>query len=369
MDYVTLVGKNVSDWEMEYMSRKLASIQKVLAVDSIPGADAIECLTILGWKVVAKKGEFKVNDLVCYCEVDSILPERPEFEFLRKNHFRIKTIKLKGQVSQGICFPLPIIPSCPLMSSIDEALQKYGIMKVTWQEGDDVTELLGVTKYEVQIPAQLAGVVKGNFPEFLHKTDEERIQTCPQLLEKHQNKKFYVTEKVDGSSMTVYLNNGEFGVCSRNMDLKETEGNSYWKVARELKLEEKLKLLGRNICLQGELIGQGVQGNKYKLSGLEFRVFNVFDIDSGKNEDYSYFAEVVSRLQLTPVPVITANYELPKTVDELVEYSKGKSLLNKDTPREGIVLRPLVEEYEPDLHGRLSFKCINPDFLLKYSDD
>ena len=339
------------------MVRKLASIQKVLAVDSIPGADAIEVLTILGWKVVAKKGEFKVDDAVVYCEVDSIFPDEEEFEFLRKNHFRIKTIKLRGQVSQGIAFPFSI-----LNGRVELPHDPFDI-------GDDVTELLGITKYEVQIPAQLAGLVKGSFPEFLHKTDEERIQTCPQLLEKHQNKKFYVTEKVDGSSMTVYLNNGEFGVCSRNMDLKETEGNSYWKVARELKLEEKLKLLGRNICLQGELIGQGVQGNKYKLSGLEFRVFNVFDIDSGKNEDYSYFAEVVSRLQLTPVPVITANYELPKTVDELVEYSKGKSLLNKDTHREGIVLRPLVEEYEPDLHGRLSFKCINPDFLLKYSDD
>jgi RNA ligase (TIGR02306 family) len=174
--------------------------------------------------------------------------------------------------------------------------------------------------------------------------------------------------------MTVYYRrnehtvDGEFGVCSRNMDLKETEGNSYWKVARELDLENKLKLLNRNICLQGELIGMGVQGNKYKLSGLEFRVFNVFDIDAGKNEDYSYFAEVVSRLQLTPVPVITANYELPKTVDELVEYSKGKSLLNKDTFREGIVLRPLVEEYSEDLRSRLSFKTINPDFLLHWKE-
>ena len=348
--------------EVSKMSRKLASIQRVLAIDSIPGADAIECLTILGWKVVAKKGEFKIGDLCCYCEVDSILPEKPEFEFLRKNHFRIKTIKLKGQVSQGIAFPV-----CSILAEKHLSLcEQFGS---PLPEGTDVTEALGIIKYEPYVPAQLAGVVKGSFPEFLHKTDEERIQTCPQLLEKHQNKKFYVTEKVDGSSMTVYLNNDEFGVCSRNMDLKETEGNSYWKVARELDLENKLKLLNRNICLQGELIGMGVQGNKYKLSGLEFRVFNVFDIDSGKNEDYAYFAEIVSRLQLAPVPVITANYELPKMIDELVEFSKGKSLLNKDVHREGIVLRPLIEEYEPDLHGRLSFKTINPDFLLKYSDD
>jgi len=344
------------------MSRKLASIQKVLAVDSIPGADAIECLTILGWKVVAKKGEFKVGDLIVYCEVDSIFPEKPEFEFLRKNNFRIKTICLRKQVSQGIAFPLSILPS---------ALSEVGVCL----EGLDVTDILGVTKYEVQIPAQLAGVVKGNFPEFLHKTDEERIQTCKQLLEKHQNKKFYVTEKVDGSSMTVYLRShdqlvhGEFGICSRNMDLKETEENAYWKVARKLDLENKMRLVNKAIALQGELVGMGVQGNKYKLSDLHFYIFNVYDIFAQRYMSYEEMLNVVDDLiGLETVPLITQNYLLPKTVDELVEFSKGKSLLNKDTHREGIVLRPLVEEYEPDLHGRLSFKAINPDFLLKYNE-
>jgi RNA ligase (TIGR02306 family) len=351
------------------MSRKLASIQRVLEVNPIAGADAIEVLTILGWKVVAKKGEFKVGDLCCYCEVDSILPERSEFEFLRKNHFRIKTIKLKGQVSQGIAFPLSLVQQA-LINKDNGEHNTYLI-----NEGDDVTEILGIQKWEVQIPAQLAGAVKGNFPEFLHKTDEERIQTCKQLLEKHQGKKFYVTEKVDGSSMTVYfrrnehLVDGEFGVCSRNMDLKETEGNSYWKIARELDLEGKLKSLNKNICLQGELIGMGVQGNKYKLPGLEFRVFNIFDIDSGKNVDFlDPLWNWVQEVGLKTVPLITKDFLLPKTVDELVEYSKGKSVLNKDTHREGIVLRPLVEEYSEDLRSRLSFKCINPDFLLKYNE-
>jgi RNA ligase (TIGR02306 family) len=345
------------------MARKLASIQRVLDIIPHNNADKLEIAKVLGWTLCVNKGQFKKDDLAVYIEPDSILPAgKAEWEFMKDRGYRIKTIRLRGVISQGLLFPLSLVQQ----TLIDKDGGQHNTYLLS--EGDDVTELLGITKYEPYIPAQLAGTVKGPFPEFLHKTDEERIQTCPQLLEKHQNKKFYVTEKVDGSSMTVYLNNGEFGVCSRNMDLKETEGNSYWKVARELKLEDKLKLLNRNICLQGELIGQGVQGNKYKLSGLEFRVFNVFDIDSGKNEDYAYFAEVVSRLQLTPVPVITANYELPKTVDELVEYSKGKSLVNKDTHREGIVLRPLVEEYEPDLHGRLSFKTINPDFLLKYNE-
>lgn len=342
------------------IDRKLASIQRVLSIRAIPNADSIECLTILGWKVVAKKGEFKVNDLVVYFEVDSILQESPEVEFLRKSNFRIKTIKLRGQVSQGLCLPLSILDGRAELPHDPHA------------EGDDVTELLEVTKYEPYVPAQLAGLAKGNFPEFLHKTDEIRIQAEPQLLEKHQNKKFYVTEKIDGSSCTMYLNNGVFGVCSRNIDLKEEGGTSYWKVARELDVERKLmgevNKLPLNVALQGELIGMGVQGNKYKLSGLEFRVFNVFDIDKGRNLDYYDFKDVVYNLGLTPVPLVSEDYILPKTVDEMVEYSKGKSLLNKDSHREGVVLRPLVEEYDEDLRGRLSFKVINPLFLLKYDD-
>jgi RNA ligase (TIGR02306 family) len=336
--------------------RKLASIQKVSAVDSIPGADAIECLTILGWKVVAKKGEFKVGDLCCYLEIDSIVPDKSEFEFLRKNHFRIKTIKLKGQISQGICFPLSILyPSNTIVAG-------------TLEEGQDVTERLGITKYEIQIPAQLAGIVKGPFPEFMFKSDEERIQTCPQLLEKHQGKKFYVSEKCDGSSFSCFLNNNEFGVCSRNLELKETEGNSYWKVARELDIESKLKLYGYNLGLQGELIGMGVQSNKYKLSGLQLKLFNIFDIDKRQYLCYTEFIKLAKILGLDTVPIINEDYLLPKTVDELVEYSKGKSLLNKDTFREGIVLRPLVEEYSEDLRSRLSFKAINPDFLLHWKE-
>ena len=150
------------------MERKLASIQKVLDVQPIPNADAIEVLTVLGWKVVAKKGEFKIGDLVVYFEVDSILKESPEVEFLRKSNFRIKTIKLRGQVSQGLCLPLSIL------DTLDHRLPPV--------EGDDFTERLGVQKYEVYVPAQLAGERKGNFPDFMHKTDEMRIQAVPDII-------------------------------------------------------------------------------------------------------------------------------------------------------------------------------------------
>ncbi len=349
----------------EVTNRKLASIQRILDIQPIPGADAIEVATVLGWKVViAKKDNFKVGDLIVYFEIDSVLKESPEVEFLRKANFRIKTIRLRGQVSQGLCLPLSIVEGLCLC-------------KEPHLEGEDVTNLLGVTQYEPYTPeqqAQLFGTRKGNFPEFLHKTDETRIQAVPGVLYRHQLKKFYVTEKVDGSSMTVYFRrnehfvDGEFGVCSRNFDLKETEGNAFWKTARALDLENKLRSLNRNIGIQGELLGPGVQGNKYKLEKLGYYIFNVFDIDAGLPVDFAKFTAMVNYLGLTSVPLVNADYILPTTVDGLVEFSKGKSLLNKDVHREGIVLRPWVNEYDSDLHGRLSFKVINPDFLLKYND-
>jgi RNA ligase (TIGR02306 family) len=351
--------------------RKLASIQTISDILPHTNADTLEIAKVLGWTCVVLKGQFKKGDHVVFIEPDAILPEgRSEWEFMRSRGFRIKTIKLRGQVSQGLVFSAHIL----LADKYLPLCEHLGVTPLP--DGTDVTELLGITKYEPYVPAQLAGQIKGPFPEFLHKTDEQRIQGYPQLLEKHKDKKFYVTEKVDGSSMTVYLNNGEFGVCSRNMDLKETEGNAYWKVARELDLEKKmnarsLSSIGGvlpNFALQGELIGMGVQGNKYKLSGLEFRIFNVFDINRGGCFSFEDFIIVVEQLGLKTVPLVLNEYLLPNTVDELVEFSKDKSLLNKDVHREGIVLRPLVEEYEPDLYGRLSFKVVNPEFLLKYEE-
>ena len=245
--------------------RKLATIEVVKDLQPIEGADAIEVATIRGWKVVVKKNEFKVGDLCVYCEIDSVMPQRPEFYFLQTSHFRIKTIKLRGQISQGICFTLDVLPNEVISSTSYENLV-----------GTDVTEVLGVTKYEPAIPAQLAGKVKGNFPSFLKKTDEERIQNMEWVLTEYKDELFYVTEKVDGTSFTAYYNNGVFGVCSRNLDLFETEDNTHWKVARALKLEERMKSYGKNIALQGELLGEGIQKNHYQLKGQNILFFNVF---------------------------------------------------------------------------------------------
>ncbi|MDP3641567.1 MAG: RNA ligase family protein [Bacteroidota bacterium] len=211
--------------------RKLASIQIIKALEPIEGADAIEKATVLGWQLVVKKNDFMVGDKVVYCEIDSLMPDRPAFEFLKPRGMRIRTIKLRGQISQGICFPLSILP--PDFEVVEDA---------------DCTEVLGISKYEPPIPACLSGIMKGKFPSFIPKTDETRVQVIQKLLDKYKGEKCYVTEKVDGSSGTYYINNGEFGVCSRNLELLEDDENSFWKVARELDIENKLRSLNGNFA-------------------------------------------------------------------------------------------------------------------------
>ena len=249
------------------MERKLATIRRIKEILPIEGADKIELAAVDGWRVVvAKDVQHKIGDLVIYCEIDSFLPIREEFEFLRKSSykkmgdqegFRLRTTKMKGQISQGLILPISVLN--PPDTNI--YVQPF--------EGLDVTEMLDIVKYEPPILANLAGKVKGLFPSFLVKTDEERVQNIAveysalRFQSKHQ---FYVTEKLDGSSATFYINNGEFGVCSRNLELLETENNSFWKVARELKLEENLRALGKSICLQGELIGDGIVTGKDRKS-------------------------------------------------------------------------------------------------------
>jgi RNA ligase (TIGR02306 family) len=351
--------------------RKLASIQTVNAAEPIPNADAIEKLRVLGWWVVGKKGEFKPGDKLVYCEIDSLLPERPEFEFLRPNcyknavtdaagavlqpaGFRIKTIKLRGQVSQGICFPLSILPA-----------------GASTDEDADVTEFLNIRKWEPPLPVGMGGRVKGTFPGFLPKTDETRVQVLEKVIERHRGRTFYVTEKLDGTSFTAFIRGGEFGVCSRNMHLDTTdEGNLLVRVAVNLKLEEKLRAFaaarGFEPVIQGEVIGPGVQQNKYALPEITLRLFNVFDVSAYRFLDHADMLAATGEMGLEVVPQL-GTLVLAHGVDELVALSEGTSILNAKAQREGIVLRPLAE-VEDEYLGRLSFKAINPKFLLKYDE-
>lgn len=328
--------------------RKLASIQRIKALEPIEGADAIERATVLGWQLVVKKDEFRVGELCIYCEIDSILPEKPEFEFLKSRGMRIRTIRLRGQISQGICFPLSFLPEGTLM-----------------EEDADITEILGVTKYEPPIPASLAGVMKGAFPSFIPKTDETRVQVLQNMLSKYVGTKCYLAEKLDGTSVTYYVNEGVFGVCSRNLEVEESEENTLWKVARELDIENKLKSVGKNIALQGEMIGEGIQNNKYLLRGQQAYFFNVFEIDRYKFLDFVDFQEFMTKFEFKAVPILDTNFELTDNIEELVTLSVAKYVLNPKLQREGIVIRPLQEITNPR-YGRVSFKAINPEFLLKY---
>lgn len=337
--------------------RKLASIQKIKSLEPIEGADAIEKATVLGWQLVVKKGEYKVGDLAVYCEIDSLLPDRPEFEFLKPRGMRIRTIRLRGQVSQGICFPLTILPD-----------------HIHPEEDLDVTESLGIIKYEPPIPAYLSGKVKGKFPSFIPKTDETRVQILQKVLDKYQGVSCYVSEKLDGSSATYFLKDNEFGVCSRNMELYEDDENSFWKVARELNVEEKLRSLNKNIAIQGELIGEGIQDNKLRLRGQTVRIFNAFDIDRFEYYPYQEFLDLMVKLDLPIVPIMEADYKLENNIEAIVKKATVKSLICKDVWAEGIVIRPHLEKMDLLLSiesfntGRVSFKAINPEFLIKYGE-
>jgi RNA ligase (TIGR02306 family) len=352
--------------------RKLASIQTVNAVEPIPNADAIEKIRVLGWWVVVKKGEHQPGDKLVYCEIDSLLPERPEFEFLRAGSFkpaqtdptgnvtlpagfRIKTVRLRGQVSQGICFPLSVLPpGAPI------------------EEGADVTDLLGVLKWEPPLPVGMGGKVKGSFPGFLPKTDETRVQVLETVLDRHRGKTFYVTEKLDGTSFTTFLRQGEFGICSRNLWMDETdETNVLVRLARALHLEDKLRSAreraGFDLAIQAEVIGPGIQKNKYGLPAVTLRVFNVLNVDAYQLLDHSAMLAILDELELESVPQL-GTIVLDHSVDSLVAFAEGTSVLNPKIQREGVVLRPFAEEYDEDIGGRLSFKVINPKFLLKYDE-
>lgn len=327
--------------------RKLATIRKIDAIHPIEGADAIEAAVVGGWTVVVKRGEFTAGDLAVYLEIDSWVPTELA-PFLSKGQApreyngvkgeRLRTVKLRGQVSQGLLLPWTV-----------------------GGEGDDLTENLGIQKWEAPIPAQLAGQVRGNFPGFISKTDQERIQNLTKELEQWQDNPQFtweVTEKLDGSSMTVYVRDEDEGVCSRNLDLKLDENNSFWKVAIRENLIEKIRRTGRNLALQGELIGEGIQKNPYNIKGQEFHLFDIYDIDRG-----DYMTPLERRTfcgthGIKHVPVFAKEMVISEFVQGLLTMAEGKSVLNTKAEREGLV-------FKCNTFGGPTFKVISNSFLLR----
>lgn len=328
----------------------LASIQKIIDIQPIENADSIEKAYVLGWQVVVKKGEFKVGDLVVFITIDTIVPDRPEFEFLRKDKFRIRTIKLRGTLSQGIIFPLSILPT-------------YAV----WEEGYDVSVALDIKHYEKPAPREggfIQGDTKGNWPPFFPHTDEERIQNVPEVLDELRGKSYVITEKCDGTSCTIYFNRGEFGACSRNFEKKDSEFSVYWQMARKYDLENKLKSLGRNLAIQGEICGPGIQKNHLGLKECDLFVFDIYDIDDGKYLSYPIQQQLVVSLGLNKVPVVQLGEGFSFTLDELLERAKG-NYNNTNNYREGIVVRAMYGDFSEKMRSRISFKVLNNEFLLK----
>lgn len=358
--------------------RNLAHIEQVKAVHDIEGKDRIGVAEVLGWTVIVNKEDIKAGDKVVYVEIDSVLPEKPEFEFLRTKKFRIRTMKMAGCYSQGICFPLSILPD-----------GEYEI-------GTDVTDILGIKQYsetmdiEPSLKEQNARGKKypeflmryrwfrklflpkkeqRGFPSFVKKTDETRCENMPWILE--NKNPFCATEKIDGQSGTFFLKRTkskvlfmkdkyEFGVCSRNIRLFKEDDSSYWSVARQYKIEEVLhNIIGNNeyVVIQGECVGTGIQKNKYHINGYDLFVFNVIYPTGRLN---SIDAEkIIKSNGMKFVPIITSDYILPDTIDELRKFVHGQSVLYP-TLREGMVFR--------SQDGLVSFKCVDPEFLLKHKE-
>jgi len=355
--------------------RKLVTIQKILAIEPIEESDFIEKIKVLGWQLVAKKGEFKVDDFCCYFEIDSFLPIRPEFEFLRKGYYKkmadgregfvLRTAKFRGVISQGLALPISI-----LANFLDEPHTKndFGF---SFQEGEEITEIFGVEKYEPPIPACLSGTAKGYLPGYLT-TDETRVQVLQEFIDKYANQTFYYTEKIDGASASFFINeDNEFCVASRSLVYELDETNSIWKYALINDIETKLRSLPFRACLQGEIYGEGIQGNKYKLIGQHVSFYNLRNLDTRQFISFNDFEKTIKLLGLNTVPILDSNFNLINDMSKLIEMAEGKSVLNKNVEREGIVLRPIEEQWDANFdlaHSRVSFKIISPKFLLKFEE-
>ena len=338
--------------------RKLATIRKIAAIAPIEGADAIEVAVVDGWKVVVKKGEFAVDSLALYLEIDSWVPtnlapflskgkEPREFEGVKGE--RLRTVKLRGQISQGLLLPLSVVTE----------VQKEDWVTPDEFEGSDVTDVLGIIKWERPMNAQLAGMARGNFPALVPKTDQERIQNLTRSFEQYQQDIWSITEKLDGSSCTFYLDDEDvFHVCSRNLDLKEDEANSFWKVARKFNIEDIMRRnFMKGMAIQGEMIGEGIQGNQYKVQ-LDFYVYDMYNTHTGQYILPVQLKAACERLGLKHVPILHEKASIKyDTIQSLLQYAEGKSLLNGSN-REGVVFKSNT------VHDR-SFKSISNSWLLK----
>ena len=341
--------------DFEKMERKLASIQRVLAIEPIENADAIELARINGWQCVVKKGEFAPGDLGVFLEIDAVPPDSEVFRFLwlpksgehieRPAKFRIRTMKLRGVLSQGLLLPL----------------NQFTFDGVA--EGADVTELLGVGKYEPPVP-QGMGDFRAHFPAFIPKTDEMRVQSVPGVLDELRGLPYVATLKYDGTSATFCIDprDGEFHACGRNISLKEGN-NLYWRIAGKYGIEEILRRTP-HLAIQGEICGPGIQKNRLNLKELTLFVFNIYDFQNACYMSHDEVRAFALENGFTFVDVVEEGASFAHTQESLLALAEGK-YPGTSNEREGIVIRARRETFSTVLGGRLSFKAISNRFLLK----
>lgn len=348
--------------------RKLASIRVIKEINEHGNADSLELISIDGWTVVVRKGEYKAGDVVVFLEIDSWAPtaiapfltkpgkEPKDFNGVKGE--RLRTAKLRGVTSQGLVLPLSVLPEQYITKPDEHGMSHWDMI------GMDVTDLLGILKYEKPLPACLVGMAKGVFPSWIPKTDQTRIQNLfYELSDEQINDTYEVTLKLDGSSATYYVKDGEVGVCSRNLELKLDEGNaenSFVKMFNQLGLRGKLlayyERTGRSIALQAELWGSNINGNHEGVHGHHYSVFDIWDIDKQEYLDWLDRKWLCVELGIDRVPYIElTTLERFKTVEDLLSYADRGSIFNKVA--EGVVFKSTT-------NPNFSFKCISNSFLL-----
>ncbi len=325
---------------------KLATVQVVSEILPHENADRLEIAVIKGWQCVVGKGEFKSGDICIYIQLDSIVPETEQFEFLRKHNFRVRTLKLRGKVSQGLV--IPAIDDSPL--------------------GTDMTEVLGVEKYEKPIPVQLHEQVRGYFPSHLiSKSDEERIQNIPELIDLLKGRRIYASLKHDGTSATfIKTIDGELFICGRNLNFILDVDNLYTQIEKKYKIFDKIP---PGFAIQGEIVGPGLQKNHEGCPFHELRVFNVKDLCEMSMLGYDDMVDFCDDFSLPMVDLYHVGDFLEKwhTIDGLLAESDAARYAN-GAQAEGIVWRLADEEYCADLGKGVSFKVISNRFMLKHGE-
>jgi len=353
--------------------RKLASIQKINSVEPIyhPSDGSLTSLELIkfediGWQCVAKAGEFTVGDLAVYIEISTVVPEdEPAFEFLRSKKFKVKTVRLCGVLSQGLALPMStLFGMWPELLEIDDA-----DFEAEFLPGKDVTELIGVTRYEPPVDVRINGTGRvRTFPsEIVPRTDEERVQSFPHILDHFRGMNVVATLKHDGTSATYFwdVEQDRLRVCSRNMEKMDPDESVYWQVLKTQPDIERLCKENPMLVFQGEITGPAIQKNRMARKQPVFTAFNVYQRDEGNYMAYFYAEWLVSSYGVPFVEVVHEWEEFNCTVAELLEIAKGK-YPDTNNDREGIVLRPLFEErWVYTLGGRLSCKVINNDYLEK----